>query len=134
MLTLILPEYLGNSTWTGLTNPDLVYCSGDGCIGKLVWISDEEPFSSKQFVQDLQLWDRQHFCVVYNVSIDAYHFKDCSSDMPFVCQYDCQKSKLRLPSYQSWYRLFVEKYLMKFVHALCYKIRWEFNMFLSTNT
>jgi hypothetical protein len=90
-LTNILSEYLGDSTWTGLTNPDLSKCSGDDCIGKLIWISDEETFSSKQFGQDLQWWDKQHLCVGYNVSIDVYQFKDCSSKMPFVCQYDCQK-------------------------------------------
>jgi hypothetical protein len=99
-----LSEYLGDSTWTGLTNPDLVHCSDDGCLGKLVWISDEEPFSSKQFGQDLKLWDKQHLCVAYNVSIDVYHFKECVSEMPFVCQYDCTKSKQlqMFPSLLSW--------------------------------
>ncbi len=89
------------SMWVGLENPAGSGCAANECEGVVVWDDDT------QFIYGSYIEEKSPLSVavglepscVYLSSLTTAESTSCSSDMPFLCQFDCSNLQSELKPY-----------------------------------
>lgn len=89
---------MNKKVWTGLTNPNFVVCSGNGCYGRFIWDSDGSVQNNGNIATSISGDDGYNSCLYVDDNGNIAPAQ-CSylllSPYKAICQSDCT---LPLPS------------------------------------